>query len=184
MSLKVATPPTAVAVLPPTVTDGEEASVICWFAVVTRLPAASWISTVTAGDIVEPACTELGCCTKASRAGAPMLTVTCAVPLRPSEVAVSVIVPGLMPVTRPVEELTEAMSGSDDVQLTARPVSALPSSSRMVAVNCCVVPAAIVADGGATVTVLTGTSATETCAEADCPSMVAVTATGPPGRRR
>ena len=50
----------------------------------------------------------------------------------------------------------------------------------MVAVNCCVVPAAIVAAGGATVTVLTGTSATETCAAADCPSMVAVTATGPP----
>jgi hypothetical protein len=110
-----------VAVLPPTVTDGEEASVICWFAVMTRLPRG--ILDLDR-DRRRPSSSlrlhRTGCCTKASRAGAPMLTVTCAVPAATSEVAVSEIVPGLCLVTRPVEELTEAMSGSDDVQLTAR----------------------------------------------------------------
>lgn len=60
--------------------------------VVTVLPAASWIATVTAGVMDEPATTLVGCCTKATLAAAPtvMLNVELVAPDKPEEDAASV----------------------------------------------------------------------------------------------
>ena len=116
-----------------------------------------------------------------SFAGDPTVMVTCALPLFPSDVAVMVAVPGFTPVASPVAPVTDAVAGSEDVQVTARPRRTLSSSSRSVAVSTRVVAAAVVEVAGVTATLFTGTSTGVTCAEADFPSMVAVTATGPPG---
>ncbi len=139
-----------------------------------------WISTCTGGVIVSPAVTVFGCTRNATLAGGAGVTVTCALPLRPSDVA-SIVTgpPGNRPVTSPVLD-TEARNPSDVLQVTARPVSTLPWSSRSTALNCTVAPAAMLDVGGDTVTVATAASTTVTCAAPDTPSMVAVIVTGPP----
>jgi hypothetical protein len=61
-------------------------------------------------------------------------TASCALPLRPSLVAVIVTFPAATPRTRPLEE-TVATPVSLDVHVTRRPVSGFPASSRTVAVS-------------------------------------------------
>ena len=79
------------------------------------------------------------------------ITVTCASPLRPSDVAtIATGPPGVSPVTRPVF-VTDA-TPPDALHSTARPVSTLPWSSLSTALNCTVDPTTIVADGGDNVT--------------------------------
>jgi hypothetical protein len=66
-------------------------------------------------------------------------TVTVAVPLFPSLVAVIVAAPAATAVTRPVAE-TEAIPGALLVQVTGRPVSVFPAESLAVAVSCTLAP--------------------------------------------
>ena len=65
--------------------------------------------------------------------GGGTVTVSAAVPLRPSLVAVIVADPALTAVTSPVVELTEAIPALPLDQATTRPVSTLLLASRVVA---------------------------------------------------
>ena len=108
------------------------------------------------------------------------VTVTAAVPLFPSLVAVMVTgPPTAFPVTTPFES-TVAIVASPVVQATVRPVSGLPPESRGVAASGTVAPTTMLAVGGVTATVATGMGVTVTAAEPLLPSLVAVTVTGPP----
>src|SRR5881628_2634559 len=108
------------------------------------------------------------------------LTVMLAVPLCPSLVAVSVTgPPAATPLTSPLP-FTLAIALLLDCQLIARPVKGLPLASRGVAVSCTVCPIATVPELGVTVTAATGDSVTVTLAVPLCPSLVAVSVTGPP----
>src|SRR5687767_5499975 len=82
-------------------------------------------------------------------------TVTAAVPLFPSLVAVIVALPAAAPVTSPLAE-TVATPLALVVHVTPRPVSTLPAASRSVAVSCTVEPSCTLAGAGVTVTVATG----------------------------
>jgi hypothetical protein len=84
------------------------------------------------------------------------LTVIVAVPVFPSLVAVIVADPAATPVATPVFVSIEATPALLVDHVTVLPVSVLPAASFSVAANCCVPPIPIVADGGATVTELTG----------------------------
>jgi len=101
------------------------------------------------------------------------------VPLCPSLVAVIVAEPTAAPLTRPL-----ALTVATDVllldQLTVRPDSGLPLASFGVAVSCTVDPTCTVAEGGATVTVATGTCTTVMADVPLCPSLVAVIVAVPP----
>jgi len=88
-----------------------------------------------------------------------VVTVTVALPLCPSLVAVIVAEPSARPVTRPVG-YTTATVGSLLRQVTVRPVSGLPLASFTVAVSCTVCPAVRFAEAGLTVTEATGTLVT------------------------
>ena len=112
------------------------------------------------------------------------MTVTLAVPLRPSLVAVIVAVPAATPVTRPAPE-TVATWALSVVQVTVRPLSGWPAASLGVAVSCTVLPAATVAVAGATSTEATGAGAavTVTCEVPLFPSLVAVTVAAPTATR-
>jgi hypothetical protein len=88
-----------------------------------------------------------------------VVTVTVALPLCPSLVAVIVAEPTAMPVTRPLG-YTTATDGVLLNQVTVRPVSTLPLASLIVAVSCAVCPAARFAEAGLTVTEATGTIVT------------------------
>ena len=67
--------------------------------------------------------------------GGARVTVTVALPLCPSLVAVIVAGPATRPVTNPLT-LTPAIVGLLELHVTARPVSRLPLASLSVAVNC------------------------------------------------
>src|SRR5207249_8317509 len=109
------------------------------------------------------------------------VTVTLAVPLCPSLVAVIVTgPPGPTPVTSPLP-FTLAIALLLDCQVITRPVNGLPLASRGVAVSCTVCPIATVPALGVTVTAATGATVTVTLAVPLCPSLVAVSVTGPPG---
>src|SRR5207244_610343 len=86
-------------------------------------------------------------------------TVTIAVPIFPSLVAVIVTPPTARPVTSPLPE-TLAIVVSLLVQVTTRPVSGAPFASFGVAVSCTVCPTGTVAGDGVTVTEATGTIVT------------------------
>ncbi len=101
------------------------------------------------------------------------VTVSVAVPLLPSLVAVMVAVPAATPVPSPLP-FTVATAGALVVQVTTRPVSALPLASLGVAVSCTVCPAGTPAVAGLTATDATGTVLTVMAAGALCPSLVAV----------
>src|SRR5207249_1310225 len=78
-------------------------------------------------------------------------TVTAADPVFPSLAAVTVAVPALTPVTRPVAD-TVATLGVPEVHVTTRPVSTFPAASFIVAASCTVPLTPTLADAGATVT--------------------------------
>src|SRR5207245_931391 len=108
------------------------------------------------------------------------VTVTAAVPLFPSLVAVMVTgPPTAFPVTTPFES-TVAIVASPVGQASVRPVSGLPPEYRGVAASGTVAPTTMLAVGGVTATVATGMGVTVTAAEPLLPSLVAVTVTGPP----
>jgi hypothetical protein len=83
------------------------------------------------------------------------VTVTEAVPLFPSLVAVMVAEPASTPVTSPLS-LTLATPESLVVQVTTRPVSLFPYASRRVAMSWTVWPAITLPEVGLTRTVATG----------------------------
>ena len=108
-------------------------------------------------------------------------TVTAAVPLLPSLVAVTVADPTARPVTRPLLD-TFAIVVSLVVHVTTRPESGLPFASLGVAASCTVDPCDTLVDAGLSVTDATGTIVTET---ADVPlfaSLVAVIVAEPAAR--
>ena len=87
------------------------------------------------------------------------LTAIVAVPVLPSLVAVICTVPAATAVTRPDEELTDATLEFALDHATARPVSALPLASRVVAASCTVAPIRRLEVAGETDTVATGAGA-------------------------
>src|SRR3989441_845448 len=100
-------------------------------------------------------------------------TVTPALPVFPSLVAVIVTALAATPVTSPVED-TVATAGALDAQVTDRPESTLPAASRSVAASCTVAPTITTAVAGLIPTDATGTFATPIAADALFPSLVAV----------
>jgi len=101
------------------------------------------------------------------------VTVTVAVPVLPSLVAVIVAAPAATADTRPLA-LTVATDALLVVQITTRPDSGLPPASFAVAVSCTVCPTCALAVAGLTVTDATGTRVTVIAAPPACPSLVAV----------
>src|SRR5206468_350803 len=106
------------------------------------------------------------------------LTLTPALPLCPSLVAVTVTEPAATPVTSPVAD-TVATAGFALVHVTTRPASRFPAASLGVALSCVVAPTNTVAVAGLTVTDATGTLDTVTAAVPVCPSLVAVIVAAP-----
>jgi hypothetical protein len=105
-------------------------------------------------------------------------TVTAALPLFPSLVAVIVTALAATPVTSPVED-TVATAGALDAQVMDRPESTWPAESVKVAVSCTVAPTSTTAVTGLIATDATGTFATLIAADAPIPSLVAVIVTDP-----
>ena len=101
------------------------------------------------------------------------VTVTAALPVFASLVAVIVTAPAAMPVTSPVED-TVATAGALDAHATARPESTLPAASVRVAASCTLAPTSTTAVAGLIATDATGTFATPIAADALFPSLVAV----------
>ena len=89
---------------------------------------------VAVNCVVAPMNTLAGDGVTATRKTGTSVTVTADVPVCPSLVAVIVVVPGVSPVTSPVAD-TDATSGLLELHETARPLSALPFASFMVAVS-------------------------------------------------
>jgi hypothetical protein len=104
--------------------------------------------------------------------------VKLATPDFPSLLAETVTAPTATAVTNP-DALTLALVVSLDTQAIARPVSGLPLPSSAAAVSCCVLPTAMLADAGVTVTDATGGGSTVTSAEALLEPTVAVTCACP-----
>src|SRR5439155_17375716 len=108
-----------------------------------------------------------------------LVTVSVAVALLPSLVAVIVAVPGTTPVTSPLL-VTVAMLELLLAHVTVRPVRARPAESCGVAVSCNVCPTRMLAVAGATATEVTGTGVTVIAAVLLLPSLVAVIVADPP----
>src|SRR5574341_91857 len=112
--------------------------------------------------------------------GGAAVTVTAAVPLLPSLVAVIVVGPTATPLTRP--SITVATDGALLHQVMTRPVSTLPLASCGVAVSCTLAPTWTEAVDGVTVTEATGTGVAATTVMLDVPlspSLVAEIVAGP-----
>src|SRR5437867_1675036 len=105
-------------------------------------------------------------------------TVTAALPLCPSLVAVMVTAPGATPFTSPVAD-TVATAEALDTQVTDRPESTLPAESFSVVVSCTVAPTSTMAVAGLITTDATGTLATLIAADPLFPSLVAVIVADP-----
>src|SRR6266498_807146 len=116
--------------------------------------------------------------TDATGTGAAV-TVTAALPLCPSLVAVIVAEPATTPVTRPLLVFTVATELLLLVQLTARPERVLPPASFGVAVSCTVCPTGTLAVAGLTATEATDTGVTVTVALPVWPPLVAVIVADP-----
>src|SRR6266487_5381529 len=125
---------------------------------VSRLPFASFgiaaSCTVCPTDTLADAGLML---TDATGAGGAAATVTAALPLFPSLVAVIVAEPAATPVTRPLPS-TVATPGAPLVHVTVRPPSAVPAESTGIATSCTVLSTVTVAVAGATTTAATGTT--------------------------
>src|SRR5438876_11208536 len=106
------------------------------------------------------------------------VTVTLALPLLPSLVAVIVVDPAATPLTSPLP-LTVATAVLPLAHVTIRPDSALPLASFGVAVSCWVCPGCRLTVAGLTVTDATGTLATVTAAVPLVLSLVAVIVVAP-----
>src|SRR6266516_4028233 len=118
-----------------------------------ELPFASF--GVAASCIFWPAGTDAVAGLTVTDATGTVVTVSAAVPLLPSEVAVIVAAPTATPVACPVP-FTVATAGLLLDQVTVRPPNGLPNASRVIAAYCAVCPTPIVAVGGVTVTAATG----------------------------
>jgi hypothetical protein len=101
------------------------------------------------------------------------VTVSMALPERPSLVAVIVAEPGATALAVPLP-LIAATAGFDVVHVTGRAVSSAPVSSRSFAVTCVVPPATRLAAPRFAVTLATGTGSTVSVALPARPSLVAV----------
>src|SRR5436190_816847 len=108
--------------------------------------------------------------TEATGTGA---TVTAALPVLPSLIAVIVAAPATPPVTSPPLE-TVATPVLPLVHVTVRPAKVLPVESFGVAVSCTVCPTCKLPEDGETVTEATGTVVTVIAAVLLLPSLVAV----------
>src|SRR2546422_4363518 len=95
----------------------------------------------------------------ATEATGTVVTVSAAVLLLPSLVAVIVAEPGVTPATRPLP-LTVATLVLPLDQVTVRPVSVPPAESFGIAASCAVCPTRMLAVAGETATEATGTSGT------------------------
>jgi len=102
------------------------------------------------------------------------VTVTDALPVFPSLVAVMFAVPALTAVTSPVVDDTVATPALSELHVTVRPVSPRPFASSSVAVACVVCIALIELEASDTVTVATGACVTVIVALPLWPSLVAV----------
>jgi hypothetical protein len=121
---------------------------------------APFRSSVTAAACAVPtAVIELGVKDTVTDATGTGTTVIEAGPDFPSLVAVITAEPIARAVTSPLTS-TEAINGSLEDQMTARPVRVAPFASFGVAVNCCVEPTTRLGAGGLTLTVATGTGVT------------------------
>jgi hypothetical protein len=87
------------------------------------------------------------------------LTVSVALPVFPSLMAMICTEPGATAVTTPPTD-TVATAELPDVQVTLRPVKMVPLASRVVPVACVVCPTVIVVEASETVTSATGTGTT------------------------
>src|SRR5438309_7057800 len=140
------------------------------------LPAASLVTALSC--VVAPTKTFAVAGLTVTDATGTLDTVTAAVPLCPSLVAVIVTDPTATPVTRPLAD-TVASATFELVQLITRPLSTFPAASLGVAVSCTAPPTYMLGALGLMVTDATGTLATETVADPLLASLVAVMVTGP-----
>lgn len=100
-------------------------------------------------------------------------TVTVLVPVALPLVAVIVVLPGVTPVTTPLDD-TVAAAPLLELHVTARPTSTFPFASRTPAASVVVCATNTVVVEGVTVTLAAGTALTDTAAVALFPSLVAV----------
>src|SRR5689334_7209249 len=100
-------------------------------------------------------------------------TVRASVPVTPSLSAVIVVGPGLVAISRP-DASTVATSDADELHVTFRPSSSFPLWSRSTTVSGVVSPATGGVASGAIVTANTGTCVTETIADPDLLSTLAL----------
>jgi len=135
------------------------------------LPAASRVTAVAC--VVAPMMTGVAPSETVTLATGGTITVTDAVPDRPSLVAVISALPTATAVTTPVLD-TVATALFDDVHATARPDNTLFAASRVTAVACVVAPITTVVAANDTPTLATGTGVTLNAAEPLRPSLVAV----------
>src|SRR5512142_48541 len=143
---------------------------------VSTLPLASL--TVAVSVIVCPTDTDAGDGVTVTLATGTIVTVTRAVPVTPSHVALTVASPAPTPNAPPVWSTnnTELLL---EAQVIGRSVRTLPLASFTIAVNCVLEPFARVAPGGCSVTLATGTLDTVIAAVPLLPSIVAVTVVVP-----
>src|SRR5690242_10375807 len=100
-------------------------------------------------------------------------TATASVPATPSLSAVIVVVPGLVAMSRPAASIVPT-SEADELHVTGRPSSSFPFRSRTTTLSVVVSPATGGAAGGVIVTVNTGTCVTDTVADPDLLSTLAL----------
>src|SRR6266513_2073610 len=120
--------------------------------------ASNWTSKPPAGEGIATFCHAPALVTQFAA-----VTVSAAVPLWPSLVAVIVAEPAATPVTRPLP-FTPAAAALLLAHVTTRPVSVLPAKSLITALNCWVAPTWRLAVVGLTVTDATGIVVIETAA--------------------
>ena len=105
-----------------------------------------------------------------------VVTVTAAIPLFPSLVAVIVAEPAATAVTKPLGDAA-ATAGLVDVQATMRPLSTLPAESVVAAASCTDPPTCTLAVAGLTTTDATAAGITVTSAVSEIPAARPLTTT-------
>ncbi len=125
---------------------------------------------------VWPTCSVADAGVTLTDATGTLVTVTDAVLLCPSLVAVIVAEPRPTPVTRPTA-LTAATDELLLTHVTVRPLSTLPAESVVVAESCAVWPTSTVVDVGFRVTDATGAGVTVTTAVSELPPGLPVATT-------